>query len=309
MSRAWRDQLHPELVTASRMLPNVTFGPWATRAFRLLFSLMPTPRPTGVSLRRVQLGAHDLWLFVPDGGPTTPAALLWTHGGGRIIGSPLQDARLCARLARTHGIIVAATGYRLAPEHPFPAALDDCTASWEWLAAHATELGIDPQRVVIGGESAGGGLAAELAQRLRGAGGTQPAGQLLAYPMLDDRTAAREDLDGLKHLVWNNTSNRYGWSSYLGQPAGSDNVGKHAAAARCVDLSGLPPAWVTIGTLDLFLEENRDYASRLQAAGVPVTVHEIAGACHGYFSVGRREPVIQEMWASLDAFLRARLGG
>ena len=132
---------------------------------------------------------------------SAPAALLWVHGGGLVLGSPRMDDQRCSILSAALGITVVSAAYRTAPQHPYPAALDDCAAAWTWLQAHATELGIDPQRVVLGGASAGGGLAAALTQRLRDEGAPQPRGQLLVYPMLDDRTAAATSLDGVGHIV------------------------------------------------------------------------------------------------------------
>jgi len=247
-------------------------------------SLLRRPRPDRLIFRTAELDHTELHLYLP---PEPRGALLWIHGGGRIIGTPAQDAELCARIARDASVVVAAVEYRLAPEHPFPAALDDCAAAWRWLMTHAAELGISTAHLLVGGESAGGGLAAELSHRLHDDGGCQPCGQILVYPMLDDRTATRTDLTAQKHLVWNNTSNLFAWTSYLGMPAGSPQVPPYAAAARRTDLSGLPPAWLTVGTLDLFLDEDRAYVDRLRRTGVRVTPHILDGGFHGYFSVGR----------------------
>jgi acetyl esterase/lipase len=199
---------------------------------------------------------------------------------------------------------VVSVAYRLAPEHPFPAALDDAHAAWQWLQGAAASLGVDPARVAVGGASAGGGLAACLAQRLRDEGRVQPAAQLLVYPMLDDRTAARRELDGAGHLVWHNRSNRAGWSAYLG---GAPEVPAYAVAARHGDLHGLPPAWIGVGDLDLFWSEDRAYAERLEAAGVAVEFLEIAGAPHGFDMMAPDVPLARAFAASQVAFLRARL--
>jgi acetyl esterase/lipase len=201
--------------------------------------------------------------------------------------------------------------YRKAPEHPFPAALDDCNAGWEWLQRNAVSLGISPARVAIGGQSAGGGLAAALVQRLHDAqstageptagepiaGGPQPIAQWLFCPMLDDRTAARLELDRVGHRVWNNRANRFGWSSYLGTTPGSPAVPPYAVPARREDLTGLPPAWIGVGDIDLFHEEDRAYAERLRAAGVEATLHVVPGAPHGF-----------EAWAPKTNLSRAYVG-
>ena len=233
----------------------------------------PTP---GVEV--VALGERSLRLHRPRGADPD-AALLWIHGGGMVIGSARQDDALCARYAEELGILVAAVDYRLAPEHPFPAPLDDCHEALVWLAA---QPGIDPARIAIGGASAGGGLAAGLALLARGRGEVTPCFQVLAYPMLDDRTATRTDLDERNFRAWNNKANRFGWESYTGHPAGDPGVSELAAPARAEELSGLPPAWLGVGSLDLFREEGLSFAERLAAAGVPCEVHLVEGAFHGF---------------------------
>jgi len=221
-------------------------------------------------------------LYRPHGEPA-PAALLWLHGGGYILGHPRQDDRRCAALARGLGITVVSVDYRLAPHNPFPAPLDDCHTAWLWLQDKATELAIDPTRIAVGGTSAGGGLAAALVQQLHGAGEPAPAGQWLNAPMLDDRTATRKELDAIRHPVWDNRRNRIGWTHYLGTAPGSD-IPDYAAASRNPDLTGLAPTWIGVGSIDLFHDEDFDYAQRLQDCGVEVTVDEVAGAPHGFDS-------------------------
>lgn len=177
---------------------------------------------------------------------------------------------------------VLAVEYRKAPRHPFPAALEDCRSGWAWIQREAVAIGVDPDRVVVGGESAGGGLAAALVQRLHDDGGTLPAGQLLFAPMLDDRTAARRDLDAVRHPVWDNRQNRFGWRSYLGVEPGASTLPAYASAARRDDLSGLPPAWVGVSAGELFHDEAVAYADRLRAAGVAVEVDVVPGGAHGF---------------------------
>ncbi len=232
------------------------------------------------------------------------ATLLWLHGGGLIVGQPSMDDERCARFARELGLVVVSVGYRLAPEHPFPAALDDAVSVWGWLQ---TSSDVESTRVSVGGESAGGGLAACLAQRLRDGGGPQPVAQLLIYPMLDDRTAERHDLDAAGHLVWTQRSNRTGWSAYLGRAPGGPDAPPYAAAARCDDLRGLPPAWIGVGRLDLFWDEAHAYAQRLEGAGVPVTLHEVPGAPHGFVVFAPQVPIAQAFVRSQLAFLREHL--
>jgi acetyl esterase/lipase len=142
-------------------------------------------------------------------------------------------------------------------------------------------MGIDPARIVVGGYSAGAGLAANLVHRLRDHGGIQPAAQLLVYPMLDDRTAQQRRLDTPRHRVWSNRNNRFAWKAYLGPHVSAESLA-YAVAARRTDLSRLPPTWLGVGTCDLFLDEVRNYRARLEAAGIAVTYEEVAGAIHGF---------------------------
>ena len=226
----------------------------------------------------------------------TGAALLWIHGGGYVIGNAVQDDDLCRRFARALGATVASVDYRLAPENPYPAALEDCYSALTWLAGLPA---VNPARVAIGGANAGGGLAAALALLARDRGEVTPAMQLLVYPMLDDRSPAREGLDDPGNRLWNQNSNRFGWSSYLG---GADP--DVAVPARRADLSGLPPAWMGVGTLDLFHDEDLDYAARLEGAGVPCHVEVIPGAFHGFDQIAPKVPVSQSLFESQCASLR-----
>jgi acetyl esterase/lipase len=203
------------------------------------------------------------------------------HGGGYVIGSyAMDDARFdnwCPRL----GIVGVSVEYRLAPETPYPGPLEDCYRGLKWVYDNAEKLGIDRNRIGIGGISAGGGLAAALALLARDRGEVPLAFQLLDCPMLDDRQQTpSSQLDGL--AVWSRESNTFGWRSYLGDLFGTDDVPYTAAPARCRDLAGLPPAFVSVGTVDGFRDEDIDYALRLNQAGVPCELHVYPGACHGY---------------------------
>jgi acetyl esterase/lipase len=219
----------------------------------------------------------------------------------------MDDAR-CAELVEQLGITVASVEYRLSPAFPYPTPLDDCVAGLQWLFASCESLGLDPARIAIGGGSAGGGLAASLALRTRDAGGPQPCFQLLRYPMIDDRNITASSHAVTDMRVWNRSSNLVGWGAYLGAAAGTDGVSPYAAASRATDLSGLPPAIVTVGELDLFLDEDLDYAQRLIAAGVPTEVH-VYGACiHGSDAlVPHAEPVQRWKRDEFDALRRALL--
>jgi len=226
-------------------------------------------------------------------------AVMLLHGGGYVLGTNRDIESKAVMLAEVCGVPVVCPGYRLAPAHPFPAGLDDCHSAWSW-ATTGGLLDVDPDKIVLGGYSAGGGLAAALAQRLRDDGAVSPVAQVLVYPMLDDRTAARFDLDVPAHPVWSNVNNRYGWSSYLGAAPGGD-VPAYAVPARCGDLGGLPPAWIGVGTRDLFLDESRTFAERLTEAGVSVDYVEVEGGVHAFdFEPTRRTRAFD---ASVAAFV------
>jgi acetyl esterase/lipase len=214
------------------------------------------------------------------GGDRGPA-LLWLHGGGYLIGTPEIDFALLARILEGIDLTIFSVDYRLAPEHPFPAPLDDAMSVLEWLAESGAELGIDGRTLCVGGNSAGGGLAAALAQRAHDAD-IPVAFQLLMYPMLDDRTVCRKDHGGRGELVWTQRDNRHGWSAYLGGDPGKDDLPRYAAPARRERLTGLAPAWIGVGSLDLFYEENVRYGERLRESGVHCELTVVAGAPHGF---------------------------
>ena len=288
--------VHPDLRRATARLPGPGPGRAALRwVARVTLLLLPTRRTEGVVITSVRDGSVRARVYRPAA--ATGAALLWVHGGGLVMGAARMDDAHCGETARALGVVVVSADYRLAPRHPYPAALDDVHAAWHWLLDHAVELGVDPRRVAVGGQSAGGGLAAALAHRLLDEGGPQPAAQWLFCPMLDDRTAARRELDEPRHLVWDNGENRYGWGAYLGRPPGSDPVPDHAVPARRLDLGGLPPAWLDASTIELFHDEIVAYAGRLRAAGVPKLLDIVKGAPHGF-----------ETWAADTPPARALLG-
>jgi acetyl esterase/lipase len=207
--------------------------------------------------------------------------LYWIHGGGFVIGNPELSHGYCSMFADELNVLVVSVDYRLAPENPFPEGIEDCYTGLLWVRDHAAELGIDPSRIAVGGDSAGGGLAACLAQLAHDRAEVDLCFQLLVYPMLDDRTVLRTEHGGTGEFVWSPASNRFGWTSYLGRPPGAGDAPAYAAGARRADLAGLPPAWVGVGDLDLFHDEDVAYAERLQAAGVPCELVVVPGMYHG----------------------------
>lgn len=222
--------------------------------------------------------------YEPKNKATTPsAALVWIHGGGYVIGSADADEILCRRIVAETGAAVASVDYRLAPETTAPGLVEDCYAALRWIHGKTDEFGIDAARIAVGGASAGGGLAACLAILARDRGEFPIAYQLLIYPMLDDRTASTRDPHPYAgEFLWTPGDNRFGWASILGHEPGGEGVSPYTAAARVESVAGLPAAFISVGALDLFLEEDIDYAQRLIAAGVPTELHVYPGAYHAY---------------------------
>ncbi len=222
------------------------------------------------------------------------------HPGGYILGSYEEDDfrhdRLCPKL----GYVGVSVDYRLAPETPYPGPLEDCYRALLWVFQNAGPLGVDPGRIGIFGASAGGGLAAALALLARDRGEVPVAFQQLVYPMLDDRRVT--PMSSWDALIWNPQNNELGWSCYLGELFGSDDVPQYAAPSRASDLSGLPPALLCIGALDVFCDEDVEYARALNHAGVPVELHVCPSVPHGFdmmmdlVEVSRRSVRDQEEW-------------
>jgi len=288
---------HPDLRRAARYLPREMITPVTLPFIRAGIRLLWRRQPKDIEVLTLTSGV-GVRLFRPTAVTGPGPALLWIHGGGYVIGDAAQDDVLCRRFARELGVTVASVDYRLAPEHPYPAPLEDCYVALKWL----TQLpSVDPARVAIGGASAGGGLAAALALLTRDRGEIDLVAQLLVYPMLDDRTVGK-DFDNPGHRLWNQSSNRFGWTSYL-----KDADPDVAVPARRQDLSGLPPAWIGVGTLDLFHDEDLAYAERLKAAGVPCDVEIVDGAFHGFDGIVPKAEVSQSFFRSQCAMLRGLL--
>lgn len=305
----------PEFRSPGLLVPWSIPTPGAATLIRRLGARNIDPREEfetgGVHVTRVRVpGGLDAFRYeVPGrasaGAPS--AAVLWIHGGGMVIGNPESDHERCARIARETGALVLSVRYRLAPEHPFPAGFDDCFAALRMLREQADALGVDPARIAVAGSSAGGGLAAGVAQRALDEG-IPVAFQALVYPMLDDRTVLRPDHEGRGVFVWSPRSNRSAWTAYLGGAPTLEAAPRYAAPARRADFAGLPPAWIGVGELDLFFEEDCDYAERLRAAGVQVALHLVTGMFHGAGSARPDAPVTAEFEQSFLGALRTALG-
>ncbi len=276
------DLLHPDIAKVVQAVPFPTVSDEQLAMMRT--AAPPVPLSDAVERTdRLVPGENEVPVRVhqPKGTEGPLPCLYSIHGGGYVIGSySMDDAKfdgLCPKL----GMVGVSVDYRLAPETPYPGPLEDCYRGLLWTFEHAGELGIDRDRIGIGGVSAGAGLAAALALLARDRGEVSIAFQLLDCPMLDDRQRTRSSqLDGLP--IWPRESNSYGWKSYLGELYGTDRIPYTAAPARAEDLSGLPPAFVSVGSVDGFLDEDVEYALRLNHAGAPTELHVYPGACHGY---------------------------
>jgi acetyl esterase/lipase len=275
---------------------------------------LPPVAPNSVELTVTEIDGPDghkvpLHIYMPDASVPRPLGCIYhIHGGGYIGGSPDRYEFFLRPLAEELGCAIVSVSYRLAPENPHPTPIEDCYAGLGWLLSQATDLGIDPARIGLMGESAGGGLAAALAQLVRDRGLATLAFQLLTYPMIDDRTCTADPHPFAGEFIWTPHNNRFGWSALLGQEPGGQGVAPYAAASRAEDLSGLPPTYISSGALDLFIDENLEYARRLMRAGVPTELHVYLGAFHA-FDILPFAPVSQQAIADRKAALQRFLSG
>jgi triacylglycerol lipase len=292
MTRSSRSLVDPELHDFLDAWPTAVLTPEVLAEMR--GRDLPIPAIENPAAEAVVLEHHRV--PGPDGAPEIPLrvyrppdqtgalpCLFHIHGGGYVAGDTKElEALHRARVANV-GCVLTTLDYRLAPETRFPGAVEDCYAALGWVFAHAAALRIDATRLGVTGESAGGGLAAALALLARDRGEHKLAFQHLIYPMLDDRTCALiEPHPYAGEFIWTPHNNAFGWGALLGCEPGSPGVSPYAAAARADDLSGLPPTFISTGALDLFVDEDIEYARRLNRAGVPVEFHLYPGGFHGY---------------------------
>jgi acetyl esterase/lipase len=267
-------------------------------------------RPIEYAEHTVPGPAGDLRLTVFRRTDHTAAgpALFFTHVGGLIFGDALNGVAPLVDYVEQYDVVVGTVDYRLAPEHPAPAALEDSYAALTWFAGHAAELGFDPQRLAVAGGSAGGGLAAALALMARDQDGPALAGQLLMYPVLDDRneTVSNHQNDGIG--VWDRTSNDTAWDAVLGDRRGTDRVTAYEAPARADDLSQLPPAYIEVGSGEVFRDESVAYASRIWAAGGVADLHVWAGGFHLFDLFAPDTTISRAARQARDSWVRRTLG-
>ena len=285
--------VHPELRAIAAQVRKFAantppLGPATLAAQREGMARWQAPLRTDIAWERRAIAGRggDVTVFVVNaGGPAgeTRPAILHTHGGGFVSGLAEISVRAMQDLCAELGCVAVSVEYRLAPETTYAGSIEDTYAGLKWLHANAASLGVDPARIAVMGESAGGGHAALLALTARDRGEVPVAFQCLIYPMLDDRTGSTRSMpDHVGQLIWNAQSNRFGWQSFLGMKPGGRNIPVAAVPARRTDLAGLPPAFIGVGSLDLFVDEDVDYAQRLNAAGVPAQLIVVPGAFHGF---------------------------
>jgi len=298
------ERMDPEVRPKVSRLRAVNLG---NPVMRLLFAALPYTMPShrvpGVALTTDRAGSVPVRIYRPE--KASGAGLLWIHGGGPVGGVAKMDDRFCGETAQQLGVTIVSVEYRLAPKFPFPAGLDDVHAAFTWFLDHAESWGVDRERIVVGGQSAGGGLAAALVQRLYDEG-RHVAAQWLWCPMLDDRTALNSDLDAIGHLVWDNRANRYGWGSYL-QGLDRSALPPYASPSHREDLSGLPPAWLYASDIELFHDEVVEYARRLREAGVDTTLDIVHGVPHGVEATLRDIHAAQSILAQGRTWLGERI--
>jgi acetyl esterase/lipase len=256
------------------------------------------------------LGAPEISLLVcrPAGARAPLAAIYHTHGGGMILGNNRVGIQDMLDWAQELQLVVVSVEYRLAPDHPHPAPVEDCYAGLTWTADHAAELGIDPERIIIAGSSAGGGLAAAVALLARDHGGPALAGQMLMCPMIDDRNDTPSSLQMAGRGVWDRTSNDTGWTALLGAERGGPDVSPYAAPARAGDVSGLPPAFIDVGSAETFRDEDVTYATRIWQAGGRAELHVWPGGFHGFDLMAPQAAISQDAKAARVRWLRRLLG-
>lgn len=311
---ATRHLVDPELRPGLDIIPTLDFSAETLPAIRAQFgSGGPIPADDDLDgvVRELAIicgtGGHELPLviFRPMHLPTNAPVVLYMHGGGYVIGSAASMLGANAQLAKSTECLLVAVDYRLAPETCHPGPIEDCYAALRWIHDNAADLGIDQNRIAVAGESAGAGLAAALALLARDRAELKILHQHLTYPMLDDRTCRDNANPNTGEFIWTPESNAFGWSCLLGCPAGAEGVSPYAAAARAEDLSGLPGAYIAVGALDLFAEENVEYARRLMRAGVRTELHVYPGAYHGFEIVSDAEVTRNAHRNSVAALRRA----
>jgi len=311
-----RHLVDPELVAAIDALPmgniDATMLPAARAAMAGMVPPLASYARAGIETERRSIPgpagapAVEILIYRPRAASKPRPVYLNIHGGGYIFGVAELNGPGNMRLADELDCVVVSVEYRLAPETRAPGAVEDCYAALRWVYDAADELGVDRSRIAVGGESAGGGLAAALALLARDRGEIPICFQYLIYPMLDDRTAVTATPNPYTgEFVWRPASNHFAWTALLGHEPGIAGLSPYAAAARATDLSGLPPTYISVGSLDLFVDEDIAYAQRLLHAGVPTELHIIPGAYHAFEMAAEASITVSAQRGRREALARA----
>jgi acetyl esterase/lipase len=319
-----RQRLDPELVAPLEGVMSATGGGFNLHALSQTRAMVDA-MVAGVKAQVPPIAgvaATDLAAPGPKGAPPVKVRLyrpadardglpviVWMHGGGWVLGGIELDDLMARQLAKDVRCAVVSVEYRLAPEHPYPAALEDCYAVVQWLAVEGAKHGIDTRRIAVGGGSAGGNLAAGVALLARDRGAPRLTFQVLIYPALDDRNLEQVGAGVAENLFWSRENMLLSWRAYLQDRQGTADVPIYAAPKRARELAGLPPAYIAVGGLDMFLDENLDYAARLTAAGVNTEVHVYAGAFHAFDAFAPLARVAQRFVADRNNALTQAFAG
>ncbi|MEL6148749.1 MAG: alpha/beta hydrolase [Chloroflexota bacterium] len=317
------ERVDAELLAVANQLTEIGFNPDLTdipgtrEAVAAILAAMAEGAPP---IEGVEMTLHEapnadgsfnvpLRVFHPEQRDGTLPVMLWIHGGGYVLNKAEYDDAQVAGFAVAWNCVIVSVDYRLAPEHPFPVPLEDCYVGLKWTYDNAEMLGIDTDRITIGGQSAGGGLAAGLGQITRDRAEVPLMYQLLIYPMIDDRNLEQASDTVPDHYIWSRQSNLLGWRSYMGMEPGTDNTPLYAAPGRTENLEGLAPVYMYVGDVDLFYAEDLAYATRLAEAGVPVELHVYPGAMHAFDLLGAQTAIGQRCNADRDRVMKQVLHG
>jgi acetyl esterase/lipase len=318
MAKSLADRLDPEIKEAIKVMvgqPRMDFSniPAARASSKKMMANVKMPEISGVITEdRKVPGPKDspdvpVRVYRPGKRTGLLPALLWIHGGGYMFGDLDQEDFIGKQFSLAGDCVVVSVDYRLAPENPYPAPLEDCYAALKWLASHTSELKADHSRIAIGGASAGGGLASGLGLLVRDRAEIDIIYQLLVYPMMNDCNVAPASQILPDTLLWTRQSNLIGWRSYLGCEPGGTGITCYASASRATDLKGLPPTYITVGDLDLFAQESVEYAWRLIEAGVSTELHVYPGGCHAFDMIVPNALISKRFTADMHGALKRSL--
>ncbi len=299
--------IHPELRKAGEFI-RLVLPCFTERKFRMAkvaIDRLKGKVRRGMKYEQVYISREDgsqlrLCIYSPLSHRECIPGMLWLHGGGYAMGVPELDVLFIERFVKSSGCVVVSPDYRLSIEAPYPAALEDGYAALLWLKSHGSEYGMRDDQIFVGGDSAGGGLAAAVSLYARDKGEVAIAFQIPLYPMLDDRMTTPSSV-GNDAPLWNSRSNEIAWKLYLRDLYGTENVPAYAAPARCGELAGLPPACSFVGSIEMFRDETVEYLERLRAAGTPVHYKVFDGCFHGFDIVCAKTQVAKEAVSFITA--------